>query len=80
MNCCFKVDSTEVPTGVTWCSIIWWRRLPSGVGISSHPYLPVISVQYMFLCLFSHSHTHSLASSPAVKEQSGGQEDISFWN
>lgn len=69
-----------MPTGVTWYSIIWWRRLPSGVGICSHPYLPVISVQYIFLCSFSHSHTHSLTASQAIKEQSGGQEDISIWN
>lgn len=75
MNCCFKVDSTEVQTGVTWCSIIWWRRLPSGVGICSHPYLSVISVQYIFMFILTFTDTF-FDRSPAVKEQSGGQEDI----
>lgn len=81
MNCCFRVDSTEVPTGGT-CSIIWRRRLPSGVGICSHHYLSVISVNIYFY-VYSHIHTHSLTavqllrSRVVVVRKTSGKR---FWN
>lgn len=82
MNCCFRVDSTEVPTGGACCSIIWWRRLPSGVGICSHHYLSMISVQYLFLCLFSHSHNHSLTALQPLRSRVVVRKtsEKHFWN
>lgn len=75
VNCHFRVNGTEVPE--RW-HLAFQDLLKEAAFSVTHVFSPLpsmISAEFIFFNLFSHSHTHLLTTSPAVNE-SDGQEDI----